>query len=111
MADKLVSEKDIQRRVIKHAESKGVLVIRLALQPAVRAGWPDVLFLFQGGVALFIEFKATGKRPTPLQVDKLERLKVQGFMAHTCDDTLEGINLVDSILKNIRDIHARLPTH
>lgn len=43
------------------------------------SGVPDRLIVFPGGTVYFRELKAPGKKPTPLQVRQLEKLKALGF--------------------------------
>ena len=93
-------EKEIQQPVIRYATLRGVPHIRLYFGPGMRVGWPDVLFLIPGGIALFIEFKATGKRPTAKQRLKITLLIGLGFACHVCDNIEEGKKIIDSALRN-----------
>ena len=54
-------------------------------------GVPDRLIVFPGGTVYFRELKAPGKKPTPLQVRQLERLKALGFNAGVIDSK-EGVD-------------------
>jgi len=53
-------------------------------------GWPDRLFIAKGKVA-FLETKATGNEPTPLQHEKLAALRRAGMQATWTDDPAKGI--------------------
>lgn len=48
-------------------------------------GVPDRLVCLPGGRIAFIELKAPGKKPTPLQVRQMERLRGLGFVAFVID--------------------------
>ena len=80
-------ESTVEKAVCRHAEACGWMVLKLG--GAGDRGKPDRLFL-KDGRALFIEFKAPGKRPTALQARYLERLRAAGFSAVVVDDVGVG---------------------
>jgi len=55
------------------------------------AGVPDRLVLFPGGRAFFVELKAPGKKPTPLQQAQHSKLLVLGFRVMVIDSK-SGVN-------------------
>jgi hypothetical protein len=57
-------------------------------------GQPDRLFIL-GGRVLFVEFKASGKIPTALQLRWLLNLHHQGMTVGWCNDIAKGKNLID----------------
>ena len=61
-------------------------------------GVPDRLIVFPGGTVYFRELKAPGKKPTPLQVRQLEKLKALGFDVGVIDSK-QG---VDDFIKGMR---------
>lgn len=54
-------------------------------------GVPDRLVCLPGGRVAFVELKAPGKKPTPLQVRQMERLQELGFSAMVLD-SIEAVN-------------------
>lgn len=52
-------------------------------------GWPDRIYLFDYGLAVFIEWKAPGKKPTKKQQRKIDRLRCRGFHVEVFDN-VEG---------------------
>lgn len=48
-------------------------------------GVPDRLVCLPGGRAIFVELKAHGKKPTPLQIVQMNRLSGLGFSVWTID--------------------------
>ena len=54
-------------------------------------GVPDRLIVFPGGTVYFRELKAPGKKPTPLQMRQLEKLKALGFDVGVIDSK-EGVD-------------------
>jgi hypothetical protein len=67
------------------------VVIKLSMAGAHgTAGWPDREFVAKGK-AVFMEMKATGNEPTPLQHEKLAALRRAGMQATWTDDPAKGI--------------------
>lgn len=56
-------------------------------------GVPDRIVLLPGGRVVFVELKAPGKRPTPLQAKIHDRLRALGFEVRVID-SLEGARAV-----------------
>lgn len=80
-------ESAIERAVVEHAKTAGWIAIKLN-GPGDK-GKPDRLFL-KDGSAIFVEFKAPGKRPTALQEQYLQRLRAAGFSAVVVDNVDVG---------------------
>ena len=55
------------------------------------AGVPDRMVLFPGGRIAFVELKAPGNEPTPLQMLQQKRLRDLGFEVFTVD-TKQGVD-------------------
>jgi len=81
-------ESAVESKVCKWARSRGIIVIKLA-GPANR-GQPDRMFLGDGKL-VFIEFKAPGKKPTPLQFHWLKKLNAAGFAATWFGDSGKAV--------------------
>lgn len=84
-------ESKVRDPVVRWAKSQGIGHVRMSFRPGVRQGIPDDLFLLPGGVAVFVEFKRPGKRPTPLQASRIEKLRSLGFQAEWFDSSREAI--------------------
>lgn len=69
----------------KTAHALGCLWLRLSFLPGVSVGWPDLLILIPGGFVLFMECKAAGKKPTPMQQHRMTALERLGFATVVCD--------------------------
>lgn len=90
-----MSESTIEKKVCDYARKNGCVVMKLA--GPNQKGQPDRMFL-KNGKAMFIEFKAPGKKPTALQERWLRQLREQGFTAVACDCPHDGIETVFSEL-------------
>ena len=93
------SEARIQKAVIKYAADKGLPSIRLVMGRGISSGWPDVLFLPDGGIPHFIEFKAKGKSLSAVQRKRILILGTHGYRTTVCDSIVQGKLLVDDMLK------------
>lgn len=86
-------EREIEKAVCKYAESKGFTQYKFS-SPA-HAGVPDRLFLGPHGRVFFIEFKAKGKKPTPLQDRECARIVANGIDCYWVDNVDDGKKIVD----------------
>ena len=77
-------EKHIEIKCRKIAKARGHVFWKLEV-PGY-PGVPDRLMLSTGGRVVFIEFKAPGKKPTPLQAAWHEKLRALGFEVHVIDN-------------------------
>ena len=84
---KSVSESYIEKRVCAHAKCRGWLVYKF--QSPAQRGVPDRIFL-KNGCVKFVEFKASGKRPTKQQIATHDRIKAEKFQVFVIDDIEKG---------------------
>lgn len=82
-------EKTIETAACKWARAAGWIVYKFVSPGNV--GVPDRIFLRRGAV-VFIEFKATGKKPTKRQLYELERLRAAGFASAWFDNVEDVID-------------------
>lgn len=80
-------ERDIEERVCRYARENGWWV-RKFTSPGRRSA-PDRIFAREGKV-IFIEFKAPGKKPTPLQEQEHRRMRAAGLTVYVIDDVETG---------------------
>jgi hypothetical protein len=80
-------ERDIEGKVVDIAKKNGWLSFKF-VSPAQR-GVPDRIFMKSGRI-LFIEFKAPGKQPTPLQDHIIRKMVDAGCEVHVCDSVEEA---------------------
>lgn len=76
-------EKKLEKRCADLARTHGWWTRKFS-SPSNR-GVPDRIFMKDGKV-IFVEFKAPGKEPTPLQWHELDLIKEHGGKSIWCDD-------------------------
>ena len=76
-------EKSLERKLGQEVARMGGIALKF-VSPGM-AGVPDRLLLFPEGKIAFVEVKAPGKRPTPLQRLRHERFRDLGFRVFVVD--------------------------
>lgn len=76
-------ESKLQTKIIKHLKIKNFLVNKISLCSVT--GWPDIMALKRGHV-LYIEVKAPGKQPTPLQAHVHAQIELYGGIVWVIDN-------------------------
>lgn len=76
----MTRESTIERKVSDHAQRTGWWQSKFT----GRKGVPDRVFIRDGRV-VFIEFKAPGKKPTPLQTRTINAMIAKGAEVHVVD--------------------------
>lgn len=89
-------EKNIEQKLVKAVKSAGGIAPKLTC-PGFD-GMPDRLVLMPEGRIGFVEVKALGKEPRPLQVRRHEMLRNLGFKVYVLDDQEQ----IGGILHEIR---------
>ena len=77
-----MTEAKLQTKIIKDLELKGYYVVKTI--KLNKNGLHDI-FAFKDGKATFIEVKATGQKPRPLQMFRIEEVKKFGVKSFWCD--------------------------
>ena len=77
-------EKNIEQKLVKAVKSAGGIAPKLTC-PGYD-GMPDRLVLMPEGRIGFVEVKAPGKEPRPLQVRRHEMIRNLGFKVYILDD-------------------------
>ena len=95
-------EKDIEKKIGGFAKKQGCLYYKFT-SPARRAV-PDRMIITPQGVIGFLEIKAKGKKPTPLQQTEIKRLQEQGCTADWCDSVEIGRLFVAKLLGSKNEI-------
>jgi hypothetical protein len=78
-------EASIERRVVRDARIQyGLRGLKLTLR--YDAAWPDRLWILPNGRVLWMEFKAPGKGPDPLQANRHAELRSKGHEVVVLDN-------------------------
>ena len=83
-----ISEKKIEQRLVRAAKEMGGTCPKLVCPGT--DGMPDRMVLLPRGHIGFVEVKAPGKKPRPLQVKRHRQLAALGFKVYVLD-SLERI--------------------
>ena len=89
-------EKQIEQKVCDYAKDRGLLVYKFT-SPA-RAAVPDRMFVAPSGKVFFIEFKASGKKPTVPQTREHQRLRDHGVFVFVVDNVDDGKGVIDFVM-------------
>lgn len=88
-------EKTIEQKFRSAVKAAGGLAVKFA-SPGFD-GVPDRLALLPGGRMAFVEVKAPGKKPRPLQLARHRQLRQLGFKVYVLDDEGQIGGMVDEI--------------
>ena len=88
-------EKIVEQHLVKAVKSSGGIAPKL-VSPGFD-GMPDRLVLLPGGKIGFVEVKAPGKEPRPLQVARHGFLRRLGFKVYILDDLEQIGGILDEI--------------
>lgn len=88
-------EKTIEQKFTADAKRRGGVALKF-VSPSLD-GMPDRMVLLPGGHIGFVEVKAPGKKPRPLQRARLAFLTELGFKAYVLDDISQIGGILDEI--------------
>lgn len=76
-------ERHVEDALVQHVAKAGGRALKFVSPGS--DGQPDRLCLLPGGKILFVELKAPGKKPTPLQAKVHDQLRALGFDVYVAD--------------------------
>ena len=88
-------EKLTEQKLVKAVKAMGGICPKF-VSPGYD-GMPDRIVLLPNGKIAFVEVKATGKKPRPLQTSRHEILKRLGFKVYVLDDIKQIENIIREI--------------
>ena len=88
-------EKDIEQQFAREVKKCGGIAPKF-VSPEF-SGMPDRLVLFPNGLMGFVEVKAPGKKPRPLQTARHRLLMDLGFKVFVLDDMEQIGGIIDEI--------------
>lgn len=90
-----MQEKRIEQALTKTVKAYGGWCLKF-VSPSMN-GMPDRLCLFPNGKSGFVEVKAPGRKPTPLQHARHRQLRALGFPVFVLDDRDKIGDVVDAL--------------
>ena len=97
---RILEKNHVQDPVVRWAKEHGIVAIRFT--PYGEVGWPDHIFVFPGGVTVWVEFKAPGKLPTRLQAYRHEQLRSLDHVVYVINNKELGIRILKTFLDPAR---------
>ena len=91
----LMREKTVEQKLVKAVKNRGGICPKLVC-PGFD-GMPDRLVLLPDGKVGFVEVKAPGEKPRPLQVSRHRLLRRLGYLVFTLDDITAIPRMLDEI--------------
>lgn len=89
-------EKVIERKLVMAVKTAGGIAPKFTCTGF--DGMPDRIVLLPGGHVSFVEVKAPGKKPRPLQLVRHELLRRLGFKVYLIDDERQIGGILDEIV-------------
>lgn len=91
-------EKTVESKFTSAVKAKGGLAVKFT-SPGFN-GMPDRLVMFPGGRIAFVEVKAPGEKPRPLQLSRMKLLRRLGFKAFVLDNTSDIPKIIEEVMQN-----------
>ena len=88
-------EKEIEKKLTQEAKKRGGLALKF-VSPGFD-GMPDRIVLMPEGKMAFVEVKALGMRPRPLQMARHKLLRGLGFSVFMLDDESQITKIIEEI--------------
>lgn len=88
-------EKETERKLVGEVKAKRGFAIKLT-SPSLN-GLPDRLVLLPDGKIGFVELKALGRKPRPLQIKRMKDLEALGFRCFVVDSKEQIGGVLDAI--------------
>ena len=88
-------EREIEKKFTDTVKKRGGIAPKF-VSPGFD-GMPDRIVLFPKGKMAFVEVKAPGEQPRPLQVKRMDMLKRLGFQVFVLDDMKQIGVIIDEI--------------
>lgn len=89
-------EKQIENKLATEAKKLGGIALKF-VSPSFD-GMPDRLVLIPDGHIAFVELKAPGKKPRPLQLSRHRLLRSLGFRVYIIDSVEQIGGMLDEVL-------------
>ena len=88
-------EKTIEQKLSDEVKKRGGLALKFTSSTFI--GMPDRIILIPDGKIGFVEVKAPGEVPRPLQKSRIRMLKEMGFKVYVLDEERQIGGIIDDI--------------
>lgn len=88
-------EKEVEKALVKRVKELGGICLKL-VSPSMN-GLPDRMVFLSDGKFAFVELKAKGKKPRPLQIKRIDDFRELGFKCFIIDDKEQIGGVIDEI--------------
>ena len=87
-------ESFIEKKLVQEVKKRGGLCEKWIFGTS---GWPDRIVILPAGKIGFVEVKAPGKEPRPLQVHRHKQLRALGYKVYVLDQESQIGGILDGI--------------
>lgn len=91
----MAEEKKLEQKLVKAVRNIGGLALKF-VSPGCD-GVPDRLILIAYGKVAFVEVKAKGKKPRPIQIRRINQIKNLGFLVFILDDEKDIPSIIQQV--------------
>ena len=91
----MAEEKKLEQKLVKAVRDIGGLALKF-VSPGCD-GVPDRLILIAYGKVAFVEVKAKGKKPRPIQIRRINQIKNLGFLVFILDDEKDSPSIIQQV--------------
>ena len=88
-------EKEIERKLVMRTTQRGGVALKFVSPGCI--GVPDRIVLLPGGHLGFVELKAPGQQPSPIQVRRIQQMRAMGFKVFVVDGVEQIGGVLDAI--------------
>lgn len=92
----MAREKEIEQKLVKAVKATGGMCLKF-VSPGTNAV-PDRIILIALGKIAFVEVKAPGEKPRPLQVARIRQIRNLGFKVFVLNDENQIEAIIDEII-------------
>lgn len=97
------SEKAIEHYFCAQMKLMGPICIK-QFNP-YETGWPDRLVVLPNGLVSWVEFKSTGKKPTPIQLLRHRALEELGHHVTVISSREEAESYINDLRKHLKELN------
>ena len=90
-----MKERDIERELVMETVRRRGVALKFVSPGCI--GVPDRIVMLPDGKMGFVELKAPGKKPRPIQVRRIQQMRKMGFKVFVIDGVEQICSVLDAI--------------